>query len=988
MPTTEQLAEFKQAFGKLHTEGDQLPDMNVKDNSGNNKKLRNIVSKLRRELRKHVYREHVEQFTTDIRNHLDESDRLTKLGDGGPDHSGAFTELESGRNKAIQAMGYIDKYAKYKVKAGEAVGMIAMLKAGVKPEDVKDYVNTWDQAVKDANLLADTHQYDSADSDIDDLHTTIESKIEAREVRWARNHINHYESQNDKIQTYLATQISELKNIRAKMLTDLAKKDFLQVILGYKLFSGINSVTKSLIPRRTEFEEQLTKTETALDDIESLFDVDPFSSFSFALRKKAAVKRASIKNRQIELALENLKKIESDAITVKGYAPDYISFLEERPKVDDPNPIQGLDRHANKNQEIVDGIKDLLERADLAKQSSIVKFDSTEIDLANKLLQEVNRNIAAAKIAFDASTEFNNIISNVDSASAATDLATLKSRFTTAKNHDKKDAVLKSGGTDKELDVLITQYGDNLSKIQTKVDDDPATAVDDIKSAAADLDEIFIILSLEAGYEVDLKALSDRRGLLDKSSKATIIRSKIDALDLAIEEFTAEHNAREWKNQATKLKVARKKADEAEKVRKLRLEYEKRESYIIGADGTGGRLSVCDLGTTDKNSVIGIITTATRYADRTNLDFVNANKKLDEAIKKMEELYFKKQLNAKDVDNVKTAAENLIKNGSVESLDELIQSIDTGSADKDLEMIAALAEVRFGKALDVEVLTKIGAVTAAKRMMRVMALVPKDIINNPSISIIKREGPNASVGGYYAPGRGDVVATGRPGVSNEKFGANISHQLPIDDMDSEEYRKYLPDNVDKAVDAFDFALLHEVGHAVDDNLGFMLRKAKESAYGSWKFHGSNIDVIVDQVAQKYKVHLGDDHWKQEIKDLLLRKDVTWPNVAPASADLTARELKNALKLWYKKASVDSGQLWYNQADCEYVETPDHRVYQESYKNKWTSYPIEERKKGITGYQFRAPGEWFAELYAAYYIKPSKLKKSHPAVAWLSTLKIS
>ena len=42
-----------------------------------------------------------------------------------------------------------------------------------------------------------------------------------------------------------------------------------------------------------------------------------------------------------------------------------------------------------------------------------------------------------------------------------------------------------------------------------------------------------------------------------------------------------------------------------------------------------------------------------------------------------------------------------------------------------------------------------------------------------------------------------------------------------------------------------------------------------------------------------------------------------------------------------------------------------------------------RKKGLTGYQFRAPAEWFAELYAGY--KSKKLGPKHPANDWLKKL---
>ena len=56
------------------------------------------------------------------------------------------------------------------------------------------------------------------------------------------------------------------------------------------------------------------------------------------------------------------------------------------------------------------------------------------------------------------------------------------------------------------------------------------------------------------------------------------------------------------------------------------------------------------------------------------------------------------------------------------------------------------------------------------------------------------------------------------------------------------------------------------------------------------------------------------------------------------------------------------------------------VYQESYDGQWTSYALSARGQILCNYQFRAAGEWFAEPYAAFFLK--KLKPTHPLHAML------
>ena len=54
------------------------------------------------------------------------------------------------------------------------------------------------------------------------------------------------------------------------------------------------------------------------------------------------------------------------------------------------------------------------------------------------------------------------------------------------------------------------------------------------------------------------------------------------------------------------------------------------------------------------------------------------------------------------------------------------------------------------------------------------------------------------------------------------------------------------------------------------------------------------------------------------------------------------------------------------------------------RHRWFSYDLAARSQGLTGYQFRAPWEWFAELYAAHF--SGKLKPEHPAMACLKQFK--
>ena len=60
---------------------------------------------------------------------------------------------------------------------------------------------------------------------------------------------------------------------------------------------------------------------------------------------------------------------------------------------------------------------------------------------------------------------------------------------------------------------------------------------------------------------------------------------------------------------------------------------------------------------------------------------------------------------------------------------------------------------------------------------------------------------------------------------------------------------------------------------------------------------------------------------------------------------------------------------------------ENQVYQEAYSGQWWKYSVKVRGKGISDYQFRAPGEWFSELYSAYYL--GAISKTHADYKWFT-----
>jgi hypothetical protein len=258
---------------------------------------------------------------------------------------------------------------------------------------------------------------------------------------------------------------------------------------------------------------------------------------------------------------------------------------------------------------------------------------------------------------------------------------------------------------------------------------------------------------------------------------------------------------------------------------------------------------------------------------------------------------------------------------------------------------------------------------ALKGLYSVLGKVPlKDTSKVKNIDRYTEESGGAAYGG------GDIdLYCGRPDDGEVQEFNKKGEVMP----DGQKVDKNCePVNPKVKVSYFDFATLHEVGHAVDDKKKIMVGSRKADA--GWEAPtASDIAALA----------AGHFHYDQAYLEAMVKskKNVAPTVKPPPPAGVEAADwdlARTKAEDWVTSIRV-TANLWWHAGDCARLAIGG-RVYQESYAGSWVSYKLSARAQGITGYQFRSPMEWFAELYAAFFMK--KLNPKHPAAAWLSKLK--
>lgn len=263
-----------------------------------------------------------------------------------------------------------------------------------------------------------------------------------------------------------------------------------------------------------------------------------------------------------------------------------------------------------------------------------------------------------------------------------------------------------------------------------------------------------------------------------------------------------------------------------------------------------------------------------------------------------------------------------------------------------------------------------------QQVYKLLAQIPTRQIKGKVSELIDFDFDNDG-GVYYKHDKKIYVHSGRVGEladGEKRLGDDV---MPEGEQVDEACR---PDESVK-VPVSNFTLLHEAAHAEDRGTGYMEGKKglANATFAAW------VDETPKSIAAKAGPHLGYDvdYIRKTLEDMNCKPPDDLPDPPKGVGAKAWEERRQAALQWCRAIRASAGP-WWKGAVCKQVAI-DGRVYQESYNDgRWSSYNYAARAQGISGYQFRAAPEWFAELYAAYFA--DKLKPAHPATSWLKAFK--
>jgi hypothetical protein len=197
---------------------------------------------------------------------------------------------------------------------------------------------------------------------------------------------------------------------------------------------------------------------------------------------------------------------------------------------------------------------------------------------------------------------------------------------------------------------------------------------------------------------------------------------------------------------------------------------------------------------------------------------------------------------------------------------------------------------------------------------------------------------------------------------------------------AEKQENYEIDGVTLPANSFNVTTLHEVGHAVDAKERIMEGNRSKPGCGGWK--KENIaSVTAGFLAEckksvRFSDGVTDDDVSEAIKTALEAGTVNRPPAIPQD-DWQAfstflidkcEKARAAAKPFFKSSPVVADGRAYAQSSPTNADS-------------WWSYdPAARAATKVNNYQWRAPGEWFAEVYAISWLKKKKPPSAVDAAA--------
>jgi hypothetical protein len=247
-------------------------------------------------------------------------------------------------------------------------------------------------------------------------------------------------------------------------------------------------------------------------------------------------------------------------------------------------------------------------------------------------------------------------------------------------------------------------------------------------------------------------------------------------------------------------------------------------------------------------------------------------------------------------------------------------------------------------------------------------LPPSHVANNKDLSSLTRYDANDIEGWASDTGEAAIGYGGTTDPDHDlEVGAFTEPQDPL-----------------RGKNIFDATVRHEIGHRVDAGVGgpAYTKSADGGEWQEWNGSAGMAQRIVN--ASAGKIHGWPDaaektaivHVLQTVIDDRVPNDLDARVEALAFVKDHATNPAHKAKLdeILKDDAVAALRIAFSDQGPWYTATGGiplgGRIYQESYDwPQWVSYKQSARARKFSLYQFRAPGEWFAEAYATYYQPP-------------------